>query len=94
MQHRVDNDGICILLFAGNMLLNVVGSIGVMTLLQGLAMLASIVASVYVAIDHHKKIKWKKRKDKEDMESPKDRETIEKSQIAEKQKHNDNGGHL
>ena len=64
MQHNVDNDGRCLLLFAGNMLLNIVAAVGIMTFLQGLAMLASIVASIYVAIDHHKKIKWKKRQDR------------------------------
>ena len=54
------NDGTCLLLFAGNMLLNVVAAVGVLSFLQGVALVSSIVASIYVSIDHHKKIKWKK----------------------------------
>ena len=84
MQHKVDGDGACLILFAGNMILsaasNAIHTLGFMTILQGLALAASIVASIYVSVDHHLKIKWKKNPDK-------------KSNWGEHQKHNDSGGH-
>lgn len=70
MQHKIDGDGPCLVLLAGNMILNAgtitdaIQSMGLMAILQGLALTASIVASVYVSIDHHKKIKWKKNQSK------------------------------
>lgn len=65
MHHSfMEGDGKCLILFAGNMMLSVVQTVGVMTVLQALALAASIVASSYVALDHHKKLSWKKKQDK------------------------------
>jgi predicted membrane protein len=71
------NDRICILFFCGSIVATnpkVVLMIGVASgwlqvlipYFQVTALLGSIVASVLVSIDHHKKISWKRKQEKKD----------------------------
>ena len=71
------SDMMCLLLFVGNAVAtNVAHPLRAMMLraswddvqdgVQMLALIGSLVASIMVAIDHYKKIKWKKRQDKAD----------------------------
>ena len=64
----------CIVLFASNALLTTLSHINIMTVLQGVALAASIVASVMVAVDHHKKIVCKRRMTKKEREEQKNKD--------------------